>query len=384
MRASILVVLLSLPLFAQLPEGASLEIRIQEVTGEVEYQAAPKTPWKAAQVGDVLPVGTKLVTGVESAAALAFGTNSVALVRQVTTLDITAFGMEGDKLAAKVKIDPGVCTVSVKQLAQFQTDFQVSTPRLTASVKGTVVTTIANGGYGEPADSAEAEQNSIVVDLLNGLTNTVAQGGNATENNLDVGENALADAVFTAVDGLAGNETDANLASTTSQSTDITGSGLTGPGTSSIIANTTPPPAEPTFPDAQLTLTWGQNPGDLDLHLFMPLQQGGRDEVFFSNKTSGDGLAVLTQDDTDGFGPEVININQFTDGHYTAFVRIFSGTGDFAANPAHVQVATGAGPVVEIDSNGVGQNWTVGEFNVVNGQATFNVIDTYGATPPNN
>ena len=387
MRTAILVVLLSLPLLAQLPEGASTEIRLQEVKGEVEYQAAPKTAWKAAQVGDILPVGTKLCSGANSAAVLAFGTNSVAMIRDMSVLTINAYGMQGDQLVAQVMIDPGVCTVSVKQLAQFQTDFQVSTPRLTASVKGTVLTAMAGGGFGDVLDSAAAELNSIIVEFLNGMMNTVGQGGAVTSGNLNVDQNALGANIISLVSGLASNELDPSQQSVVSQSTVIDAGSQTG--FSNPVSNVVePPPApeEPTFPDARLTLTWGQNPADLDLHVFLPLQGGGRDEVSFTKQTSTDNLVSLTQDDTNGFGPEVININQFTDGHYTAFVRIFSGTGTFASDPAHLQVATagGGGQVFEIDSNGVGQNWTVGEFNVVNGQATFSVTDTYGATPPNN
>lgn len=84
MHTAVFVALLSLPLLAQLPEGASLDIRVQEVTGEVEYQTAPKTPWKTPQVVDLLPVGTKICTGIGGAVVLAFGTNSVAMLREAS------------------------------------------------------------------------------------------------------------------------------------------------------------------------------------------------------------------------------------------------------------------------------------------------------------
>ena len=43
---------------------------------------------------------------------------------------------EGEDGKPAVEQDPGTATVSVKELAQFETDFQVSTPRLTCSVRG--------------------------------------------------------------------------------------------------------------------------------------------------------------------------------------------------------------------------------------------------------
>lgn len=44
--------------------------------------------------------------------------------------------VEGPDGKPTVVKDPGVATVSVKELPQFETDFQVSTPRLTCSVRG--------------------------------------------------------------------------------------------------------------------------------------------------------------------------------------------------------------------------------------------------------
>ncbi len=289
MRVVVLLCVLALPLIAQMPEGASLEIRVQEVTGEVEYQAAPKTAWKTAQVGDLLPVGAKLCTGVESSAALAFGTNSVALLREASLLDINAFGMQGDQLVAQVMIDPGVCTVSFKQLATFQTDFQVSTPRLTASVRGTIVTTIANGGFGDKDDSAAAEQNSIIVDLLNGMSNTVAQGGSVTQNNLDVGENALADAVFNAVDGLAANEQSPDQLNNVGQNIGVDAGSLTGVA-GNPVQNVAPAPQEPPIQDLTIRLTW--DPIDLDLHYLT-----GAFHVQRTDLTSPDGSVVHSGDD---------------------------------------------------------------------------------------
>ncbi|GEM_PF-3857079 len=386
MRAAVLVALLSLPLFAQLPEGASLEIRVQEVKGEVEYQAAPKTEWKVAQVGDILPVGTKLCTGVDSGAVLAFGTNSVAMLQQASMMNIAAFEMKGDELVAQVKIDPGVCSVSVKQLAQFQTDFQVSTPRLTASVRGSGYTAKANGD--EVPDNITVDEHFAQVVQASGAERGVAQGGATNSNNIAPDQNALAQNIVDAVFGLADNEQDPGLLASVAQNIGVDAGSLNGFGNPVANGNVGPQepqqPQEPILGVAQFTLTWGADPRDLDAHLQGPLLGGGRDEVFFGHRTSNDTLMFLDTDNTNGFGPEVSHINQLLpNGSYTYYVNLFSGTGTFGSSPAVVNYESQT-QNVQMQATGAGANWIVGKVDVdALGNAVFTPIDTYGAAPAN-
>ncbi|MEK7866217.1 MAG: hypothetical protein AAB434_06000, partial [Planctomycetota bacterium] len=152
MRAATLCLLLSTCLCAEeakpLPEGASLDIVVKEVKGEAEVQTAPKTNWLPLTPGLKLSPGAKICTGIDGEAVLLFGTNSVAIVTEVSTFEIRSFGMKGDELVAEAFIDPGVAHVSVKQLEQFETDFQVSTPRLTCSVRGSGYWIWSMGGAG--------------------------------------------------------------------------------------------------------------------------------------------------------------------------------------------------------------------------------------------
>lgn len=148
MRALLLSLALAGALYSQdqpLPDGASLEIVIQEVQGEVDVQTSPKEKWGAARPGARIPVGSKICTGVGSSAAVSFGTNSVAIISECTVCDIQAFEVRGEELVARILLDPGVARVNVRQLAQFHTDFQVSTPRLTCSVRGSEALVVANG-----------------------------------------------------------------------------------------------------------------------------------------------------------------------------------------------------------------------------------------------
>ncbi len=142
MRTLLLSLALAGALFAQdqpLPDGASLAIVVQDAQGEVDVRVSARDKWLPASKGMRLAVGSRLCTGVESGVVVSFGTNSVALVSACSMCEIQAFEVRGEELVAKIHIEPGVAQVNVKQLPQFHTDFQVSTPRMTCSVRGSGV-----------------------------------------------------------------------------------------------------------------------------------------------------------------------------------------------------------------------------------------------------
>lgn len=117
--------------------GDPCKIIITELKGEVDVRL-PGGDFEPATPGMELPAGATIVTGTGGGAVVAFGTNSVALVRETTMFRIDKWECPGpnNEAKAEVFIDPGVCHVSVKQLEQFKTDFRVSTPRLTCGGRG--------------------------------------------------------------------------------------------------------------------------------------------------------------------------------------------------------------------------------------------------------
>jgi hypothetical protein len=97
---------------------------------------------------------------------------------------------------------------------------------------------------------------------------------------------------------------------------------------------------------AQITLTWGENPRDLDSHLTIP--QSGSDGPFhlyyMYAMDGGDDYSTvypkanLDTDDTTSYGPEVITILNFYPGTYRYCVRHYSGTGDIETSGVEVNV----------------------------------------------
>lgn len=93
---------------------------------------------------------------------------------------------------------------------------------------------------------------------------------------------------------------------------------------------------------ATITLTWGENPYDLDSHWFIPNAEGDFEyQVYFGNKTEEVNGVVfdLDVDDVTSFGPEVVTVPDFPHaGTYRYVVRLYDGTGTIADSPARVEL----------------------------------------------
>jgi len=92
-----------------------------------------------------------------------------------------------------------------------------------------------------------------------------------------------------------------------------------------------------------ITLTWGQDPADLDTRLYGFSEANPDDnfEVNFTQRsvTAGAVAVDLDVDDTNGFGPEVVTFPDFPyPGIYRYAVHKYSGSGTIQSSPARVEV----------------------------------------------
>jgi hypothetical protein len=93
-------------------------------------------------------------------------------------------------------------------------------------------------------------------------------------------------------------------------------------------------------PMIQITLTWGENPRDLDSHLAAKLADGDNFHVYYSSEgsLSSSPYANLDTDDTTSYGPEVTSISRLRSGTYRYSVRHYAGDGTIATSSAEVNV----------------------------------------------
>jgi len=89
----------------------------------------------------------------------------------------------------------------------------------------------------------------------------------------------------------------------------------------------------------QIILSWGAEPRDLDLHLFIDAQPETC-HIWYNSKGNLDEWpwARLSDDVTTGNGPEEIRFRRWVRGTYSCFVHKFSGEVDLANSQAKVQV----------------------------------------------
>ncbi len=141
----------------------------------------------------------------------------------------------------------------------------------------------------------------------------------------------------------------------------------------------------------QFTLTWGQDPGDLDSHLYTPLIPGPSDttayHIFFAARGYPDvpPYADLDVDDVTSYGPEHITIWENFPGTYIYAIYHYSGYGTIASSEAEVGVLKpdGAVQLFAVPSASAAQaNYWWHVCNIDGTTGVITAVDTIAATSP--
>jgi hypothetical protein len=141
----------------------------------------------------------------------------------------------------------------------------------------------------------------------------------------------------------------------------------------------------------QFTLTWGENPWDLDSHLFTPEIPGSYDTIAYHVYYASPGYATeppyvdLDVDDVTSYGPEHVTIWDEFPGTYIYAVYHYSGSGTITTSGAQVGVLKPDGTVQSFnvpDDVTAGDNywWHVCDIDGTTGEIT--VVDTIAAATP--
>ncbi|MBR4026589.1 MAG: M4 family metallopeptidase [Lachnospiraceae bacterium] len=91
----------------------------------------------------------------------------------------------------------------------------------------------------------------------------------------------------------------------------------------------------------RIVLTWGNDPSDLDSHVFGTLTNGEYFHTYYRNKSDYDGdieVCNLDVDDRDGKGPETITLTPMTEQPYYYFIHEYAGEGSIATSGASVKI----------------------------------------------
>ena len=132
--------------------------------------------------------------------------------------------------------------------------------------------------------------------------------------------------------------------------------------------------------DYRVVLTWGENPSDLDSHLFGSNADGSTYHVYFSSKdgynAESELVANLDVDDTTSYGPETTTFTTNANGTYEFYVDWYSGSGTWATSGGKVEVYSGdhlLGTYYVPNVENRAGSWKV--FSIANGVYTaYNII----------
>ena len=109
--------------------------------------------------------------------------------------------------------------------------------------------------------------------------------------------------------------------------------------------------------EIRIVLNWGAYPEDLDSHLFTPYDGNSETyHIYYGDRMDADGNN-LDVDDTDGFGPETVTINDVKDGFYKYYVADFTNCSN--NNPTSMEMSASNATVTVYTSDGQVQRFNV-------------------------
>ncbi len=134
-RITVAVLMAFLAIAALSAQNKPLQATIGKIAGKVEVQL-PGKDWRPAKEGEILPKGTMVSTGFKSTAVLTVS-NSNILVKPVTRMKLEEIVQTQSGTNTQVYLSTGKLSVEVTPQQNQTTDFTVSSPTATASVRGT-------------------------------------------------------------------------------------------------------------------------------------------------------------------------------------------------------------------------------------------------------
>lgn len=125
--------------------SAFADIRVVAVKGSAAYKEGAK--WLPLKPGLKLAVGTKVSTGVRSRVEIKIN-NHIVIVQPLTIMKISESRDDATSSTTSLGLRRGSLRTLVARDAKIKTDFKVSTPVATSSVRGTWKIDVSSPGFG--------------------------------------------------------------------------------------------------------------------------------------------------------------------------------------------------------------------------------------------
>ena len=179
--ACLAVVALGLPgfvLYGQAPDvGQPVEATVVSVTGTVEVRLAPEAAWQPVQAGMKIPQGAVISTGVRSKVELDFEKHSLVIIRRPSIVSIDRSLITEQAVQTRLHLKVGSLRAAVVK-EQIASDFRITTPAVTLSIRGTEIADITHSERGtEVLMGKEGLLEMTKFFSPAGVTRTVPPGG---------------------------------------------------------------------------------------------------------------------------------------------------------------------------------------------------------------
>ncbi|HAK88773.1 MAG TPA: hypothetical protein DHV16_08715 [Nitrospiraceae bacterium] len=416
--------------YAAVPVGKLIHIE-----GQVDILREGKLPAVPAKTGDAISVKDIIRTKSASKAEVAFIDGNILKIAQRSRIDINEYTADGKSSASinmpRGKVEANIDKKITTRIAEFPTanKFEIRTPAAVAGVRGTKYFTFHERGVtGILVKEGKVETfnpkfPNIKVQVTAGQITTVSESRppapprSATDAEKKGHEKDTAPSEkpkdndkpkdTAKAEGQPKSDKPAEQQPSNQQPS---GQSAAQPAPSAPVA---PPPPPPVFVDPMIIaapppplpaftyvppppppitetttttstsstfkvpitikLTWGQNPNDLDAHLWVPqyLQNGGETSHFnvYYGNTGNQSVypyARLDQDVTGGYGPETITVHKLLSGNYYYSVKCFGCEvqSELTGSNAQVEWKDNAGTTYNfnVPTSGDGYWWNVFKF----------------------
>lgn len=135
-----------------------------------------------------------------------------------------------------------------------------------------------------------------------------------------------------------------------------------------------------------VTLTWGENPSDLDAHMWTPNIGGTAYHVYYMDEgsLSTAPYCSLDVDDQTSYGPEHMLMSQTEPGTYVFAVHHYAGSGTITTSGAKVQVYRQGQPVQSFDvpTGPSGDEWWWHVFEMDGATRALTPLNVIDSVPP--
>ncbi|MDQ7781209.1 MAG: FecR domain-containing protein, partial [Planctomycetota bacterium] len=153
----------------------------------VEVQSGGQGDWVPAVVGMRFGEGTSICVGFKSGTILEFGDSSMVMLKDLAQVRVDRLFKDENAIDAQLSLTVGRVAVHVRK-QEIRSEFRVSTPKLTAAVKGSFLDFEKSPDYGVQVYSAYGD---IVVTDLWGASQQIGETMSAAEEAALVAQQAV-------------------------------------------------------------------------------------------------------------------------------------------------------------------------------------------------